>query len=97
MKPIISILIPCYKVERYIRQCLDSIFAINLPESEYEVLCFDDQSPDNTSHILHEYVQKHTNMRVVCSDANVGPGGGGVIVSSQSPKASTFGLWMEMI
>ena len=76
MKPILSILIPCYRVERYIRQCLDSIFAINLPESEYEVLCFDDQSPDQTIDILHEYALLHPNMRVICPDANVGPGGG---------------------
>lgn len=76
MKPTLSILIPCYRVEQYIRQCLDSVFAVNLPEHEYEVLCFDDQSPDNTLHVLHEYAQKHPNMRVVCSNTNVGPGGG---------------------
>ena len=76
MKPRLSILIPCYKVENFIRQCLDTIFAIGLPSDEYEVLCFDDQSPDGTLSILNEYTQCHPNLKVVCSDTNVGPGGG---------------------
>lgn len=76
MKPRLSILIPCYRVEKYIRQCLDSIFAIKMSEGEYEVLCFDDQSPDNTLQILNEYAQKHNNMKLIRADANVGPGGG---------------------
>lgn len=76
MKPQLSILIPCYKVQRYIRHCLDSIESINLPADEYEVLCFDDCSPDETNSILDEYATQYKNIRVIHSSTNIGPGGG---------------------
>lgn len=90
MKPQLSILIPCYKVQRYIRHCLDSIESINLPADEYEVLCFDDCSPDETNSILDEYATQYKNIRVIHSSANIGPGGG-ITASSRLPKASGYG------
>lgn len=96
MKPRLSILIPCYRVQNYIRQCLDSIISINLPSDEYEVLCFDDCSPDATHCILDEYAAKYDNIHVFHSAANIGPGGG-VIASSNSRKEGGYGSLMEMI
>lgn len=72
----LSIIIPCYKVEKYIRRCLDSVLNINLPSADYEVICFDDCSPDNTPHILDEYANLYGNIRIVHSCANIGVGGG---------------------
>lgn len=72
----ISFLIPCYQVEKYISECLDSIFSIPLRKDEFEVLCFDDQSSDQTLSILKKYAHMHDNMRVLCANSNVGPGGG---------------------
>ena len=76
MQPRLSILIPCYNVERYIRRCLESIYRINLSYNEYEVLCFDDCSTDSTPSILDEYAERFKNFWVLHSRANIGPGGG---------------------
>ena len=49
----ISVVIPVYNVERYIRQCLDSI--INQTFQDFEIICVDDGSTDNSVRIIEEY------------------------------------------
>ena len=72
----LSYILPCYKVEKYIRRCLNSIYSTSLALEEYEVLCFDDNAPDSTPQILDEYAAKYPNLHVVHSKVNIGPGGG---------------------
>ena len=72
----ISFLLPCFKVEKYIQACLDSIYKIDLPEDEFEVLCFDDCSPDRTVEILERNTQIHSNLHIIRAKENVGCGGG---------------------
>ncbi len=71
----LSIIIPFYNVEQYIARCLDSIYRQDLPEDEYEVICVDDCSPDNSFQIVKEYEQKHTNLRIVKNKENRKLGG----------------------
>jgi glycosyltransferase involved in cell wall biosynthesis len=49
----ISIVIPAYNVEKYVRECLDSILRQTF--QNYEVILINDGSSDNTLHILREY------------------------------------------
>lgn len=49
----ISIIIPCYNVEKYLRMCLDSVLRQTM--SDIEVICIDDGSIDTTPEILDEY------------------------------------------
>lgn len=56
MSPIISIIIPSYNEEKNISRCLDSI--LNQTFSDFEVLCVDDGSNDNTFDIIKEYSKK---------------------------------------
>lgn len=49
----ISVIIPVYNVERYLRECLDSI--INQTYRNLEIICIDDGSPDNSINILKDY------------------------------------------
>lgn len=49
----ISVIIPCYNVESYIRECLDSVLTQTL--REIEIICVDDGSTDGTFGILKEY------------------------------------------
>ena len=42
--PKVSIIIPCYKVENYLRRCLDSVLAQTF--NDWEAICVDDGSPD---------------------------------------------------
>jgi glycosyltransferase involved in cell wall biosynthesis len=55
-QPLISIIIPIYKVEPYLRRCLDSI--INQTYKNLEIILVDDGSPDNCPQICEEYAAK---------------------------------------
>lgn len=62
-------------MEKYIQQCLDSIYACGLPEQQFEVLCVNDCSPDNVQEILELNKSKHGNLRIVVHGENKGLGG----------------------
>ncbi len=51
--PIVSIVVPIYKVERYLRQCVDSLLAQTL--RDIEIILVDDGSPDGCPAIVDEY------------------------------------------
>ncbi len=53
--PKVSIIIPVYNVEKYLRQCLDSV--INQTLKDIEIICIDDGSPDNCPAIIDEYAK----------------------------------------
>ena len=59
-KPKVSIIVPVYNVEKYLRQCLESV--INQTLKEIEIICIDDGSPDNCGAIIDEYAQKDTRI-----------------------------------
>lgn len=59
----ISVIVPVYKVEKYLQRCLDSLVAQTL--REIEVICVDDCSPDASGEILEEYARKDPRIRVV--------------------------------
>lgn len=61
--PRFSIIIPCYKVEKYIRECLDSV--LTQKYELWEAICVDDGSPDGTGVILDEYAAKDSRIRVI--------------------------------
>lgn len=50
--PVISILVPCYNVEKYLLQCLESIQSQSI--SNFEVICINDGSTDGTEEILNQ-------------------------------------------
>ena len=54
--PKVSVIIPVYNVEEYLRECLDSV--VNQTLKEIEIICVDDGSTDNSLEILKEYAQK---------------------------------------
>lgn len=72
---LLSFVVPCYNVEKYIQRCLDSIYACNLPEEQYEVVCINDCSPDNVQEILELNGEHHDNLRIIVHDHNKGLGG----------------------
>ena len=59
----LSIVIPVYNVEKYLRQCLDSVLAQTF--SDYEVICVNDGSTDGSGRILKEYASGHSVVKVV--------------------------------
>ena len=66
----LSIIIPFYNVERYIAECLDSVFQQDIPEEEYEVICVNDGSPDHSRDIVLEYQKRHPNLVLVEHEVN---------------------------
>ena len=61
--PKISIIIPIYNVEKYLRRCLDSV--LNQTFSDWEAICVNDGSPDNSDVILAEYAARDTRFKIV--------------------------------
>lgn len=61
--PLISIIVPVYKVEPYLRRCLDSI--VNQTYANLEIILVDDGSPDNCPHICDEYAKKDNRIVVI--------------------------------
>ena len=59
----ISIIVPVYKIENYIRQCVDSILAQSY--ENIEVILVDDGSPDGCPAICDEYAAKDGRVKVV--------------------------------
>ena len=59
----ISIVIPVYNVEKYLRQCLDSV--LNQTFQDFELLLMDDGSTDRSSFICDEYALKDNRIKVV--------------------------------
>ena len=60
--PEISVIVPVYKVEEYLPQCIDSILAQTF--TNFELLLVDDGSPDRCGEICEEYAGKDTRIRV---------------------------------
>lgn len=58
----ISVIVPVYKVESYLRQCLDSIVCQTY--RDLEILLIDDASPDDCGRICDEYAEKDNRIRV---------------------------------
>lgn len=59
----VSIIVPVYKVEDYIRECLDSILAQTYPY--FELILVDDGSPDNCGRICDDYAKGDNRIKVV--------------------------------
>ena len=60
-KTLISIIVPIYNVENYLRQCLDSI--MNQTYQNFECLLINDGSPDNSADICREYLEKDSRFK----------------------------------
>ncbi len=59
----ISVIVPVYKVEPYLRRCVDSILAQTF--TDFECILVDDGSPDNCPAICDEYAQRDNRVRVI--------------------------------
>lgn len=58
----VSFILPCYKVAPYVGRCIESIEHQDIPQEEYEIICVDDCSPDNTGDVVRQYQQQYANI-----------------------------------
>ena len=71
----LSIILPCYNVAPYVGRCIESIEHQDIPQTEYEVICVDDCSKDNTAEVIKEYQKQYSNIRLICHTENKTAGG----------------------
>ena len=69
---LLSIVLPVYKVQGYLRQCLDSVLEQSF--RDFEIVAVDDCSPDHSGTILAEYATRDPRVRVLSLPENVGLG-----------------------
>ncbi|WP_413852583.1 glycosyltransferase family 2 protein [Candidatus Ruminimicrobium bovinum] len=70
--PKVSVIVPVYNVEQYLRQCLDSV--VNQTFKDIEIIVVNDCSPDNSLQTIKEYQQKDERIVLVDLKQNVGLG-----------------------
>ena len=66
-----SVIIPVYNVEKYLRECLDSV--LNQTFTRFEVVCVNDGSTDNSLEILKGYAEKDSRIKIITQE-NQGQG-----------------------
>ena len=59
----VSVIIPVYNVEKYLKQCLDSV--VNQTLKDIEIICVNDGSKDKSREIIEEYAQKDSRIVVI--------------------------------
>ena len=66
----ISIIIPSYNNEKYLKRCIDS--ALNQTYPDIEVVCIDDKSTDNSLQLLKKYTEKDNRIKLLALSSNMG-------------------------
>ena len=70
MSPKVTVLMPVYNGERFLREAIESI--LNQTFTDFEFLIIDDGSTDATGQILSEYAQRDERIRIVMNATNIG-------------------------
>ncbi len=84
--PLVSVIIPVYNVERYLRQCVDSVMGQDY--RNIEVIMVDDGSPDRCSAICDEYAERDSRVKVIHKP------NGGLADARNSGIAMATGDWL---
>lgn len=71
----LSIIVPFYNVEPYIEECIRSLYLQDIPWEEYEVICVDDCSPDNSRVVVENLQKEYPTLKLVCHERNKKLGG----------------------
>lgn len=87
--PFLSIIVPAYNVENYIRQCVDSILAQSY--TDFELLLVDDGSKDGTGKICDEYAHKDVRVRVIHKQ------NGGLVSARKAGLAEAVGEYASYV
>ena len=64
----VSVIIPVYNTEKYLKECLDSI--VNQSLEDIEIICIDDGSTDNSLEILREYAENDSRFKIFSQENN---------------------------
>lgn len=88
---LLSLIVPIYKVEPYLRKCIDSLLAQDLSSEEYEIILVDDGSPDDCGKIADEYAAKFGNIRTIHQE------NGGLSVARNTGIFAAQGKYIQFV
>lgn len=71
----LSFIVPFYNVEPYIEECIRSLYNQDIPQSEYEVICVDDCSPDGSRAIMERLQKEYPTLKLLIHTENKRQGG----------------------
>ncbi len=71
----LSVIVPVYNAERFLPRCLDSLLRQGMKNGDWEIICVNDGSPDNSFVILAEYEKKYPDIFKIITQENQGLGG----------------------
>lgn len=71
---VISFVIPLYNSARWLEKCIYSVLNQDIPESQMEIICVNDGSPDNSAEMARSIAQEHPSI-IVIDQPNQGPSG----------------------
>lgn len=89
-EPLVSIVVPIYKVEDYLHRCVDSI--LSQEHKNLEIILVNDGSPDNSGAIIDEYYAKYPDLIVPVHQENQGAG-----AARNNGFALAKGEWVSFI
>ena len=84
----LSVIVPVYKVEKYIRPCIESIFNQGLSDDDYELIIVNDGTPDRSMEQITDLLEQHSNAIVINQENQ------GVAVARNSGLAKATGEYV---
>ena len=87
--PLISIIVPVYKVERYLPRCIESI--LKQTYTNFELILVDDGTPDRSGIICDKYAEKDSRIRVIHKE------NGGVSTARNTGIDAAKGEWITFV
>lgn len=60
-----SLILPIYNVEKFLPDCLDSLLCQDISESDYEIICVNDGSTDNSASVVGRYMKSHSSICLI--------------------------------
>lgn len=88
---LLSVIVPVYNVEQYIRSCIESIYKQGLSESSFEVIVVNDGTQDNSMGVIQDIVNEHSNIFVINQENQ------GISVARNNGIAQAKGEYLLMI
>ncbi len=86
---LLSVVIPVYNVEQYLKECLDSVFVRNV--ESMEVICVNDGSTDGSLAILERYATRHANLQIITQP------NGGLSAARNTGLRAAKGKWVYFL
>jgi len=87
----LSVIIPMYNVEDYVERCIRSLENQNIPETDYEIICINDGSPDNCRSVISALQKEFSNIILLDQENQ------GVSVARNNGISKATGKYLLMI